>query len=150
MTCELCSSSQHVRVLKNGSKICESCREAVSELRPLRTPVKAKRAKPRRGPMRDPEYRAWCRAHVCAISIGRGGCQLFGGHAATVLPSDAAHTLNNGLSSKGPDSSCLPLCRMHHREYDRNRKAFEAKYTVNMAALAAEHFARYQQEKGAN
>ena len=62
--------------------------------------------------------------------------------------SDPSHTVNNGMSSKGPDSSCVPLCRKHHREYDAGRKAFEAKYAVDMKALAAEHWKRFCEETG--
>ena len=40
---------------------------------------------------------------------------------------DPAHTQGNGMSSKGPDSSCVPLCRKHHRDFDSGRKAFEKK-----------------------
>jgi hypothetical protein len=54
------------------------------------------------------------------------------------------------MRSKGPDSSCVPLCRKHHDEYDAGRKAFEKKYGVSMKALAAEHYARYQKETNGN
>jgi hypothetical protein len=57
---------------------------------------------------------------------------------------DPAHTANNGMSSKGPDSSCAPLCRRHHREYDAGRAAFEAAYAIDMAALAVQWWADWQ------
>ena len=53
---------------------------------------------------------------------------------------DPAHTQNNGGSSKGPDSSCAPLCRAHHMEYDNGREAFEEKYGIDMAREAAIHW----------
>jgi hypothetical protein len=56
---------------------------------------------------------------------------------------DAAHTKNNGMASKGPDSGCAPLCREHHAEYDAGRVVFEAKYSVSMQDEAAVHFAAY-------
>lgn len=60
---------------------------------------------------------------------------------------DPAHTENNGMSSKGPDSSCVPLCRSHHLEYDSGREAFESKYGIDMKAIAAAYWERYQQER---
>ncbi len=87
-------------------------------------PIPKRRANPRRGPLRCPAYRAWLRTL---------GCMMLGCGAQFA---DAAHTLNNGMHSKGPDSSCVPLCRKHHREYDTGRMAFERKYTINMPATA--------------
>ena len=108
-----------------------------------------KRAMPRRGanpkkPLRDTAYRKWLRTQPCIVvthSIN---------FACSPFPpgNDAAHTQNNGMRSKGPDSSCVPLCRKHHTEYDAGRAAFEKKYGANMRQLAAEHYARYQMECG--
>lgn len=85
--------------------------------------------------MRDARYRHWLKMQLCCIAIRNGfivaGCEYAQG------VSDPAHTQNNGMGSKGPDSSCVPLCRKHHREYDAGRKAFESKYEVNMKELAA-------------
>lgn len=114
--------------------------------RKLPKPIRKVRTKPRKGPMRDPRYRRWLRQFTsCVIGdleVGpRNVCD-----DTWAIP-DPAHTQNNGLSSKGPDSSCVPLCRKHHQEYDAGRAAFEKKYGVNMKALAAEHFERFQKEK---
>lgn len=111
-----------------------------------RTHIKAKRSKPRRGPLRSVPYRSWLRKELCAIEKKfETGAMCWYVNAI----SDAAHTENNGMGSKGSDSSCGPLCRGHHREYDAGRKAFEKKYGVDMKAIAAEHWQRYQQEKAA-
>lgn len=67
--------------------------------------------------------------------IGQGNC--------VGVKVDPAHTENNGMSSKGPDSSCGPLCRVHHNEYDAGRAAFEKKYRVDMKAVAADHWKRF-------
>jgi hypothetical protein len=107
-------------------------------------PIPKVRKKPRKGPLRDPKYLAWCRAWWCAIYSSNPMALL---HDCR-LPLDAAHTQNNGMRSKGPDSSCVPLCRKHHHEYDDGRAAFEKKYGVDMKALAAEHYARYLTESG--
>jgi hypothetical protein len=104
----------------------------------VRTPIRSRRAAPRKGPMRDANYRAFCRTKNCA-RCGRVPTSRF--------PSDPAHTRNNGMSSKGPDSSCAPLCRPCHSEYDAGRKAFEVKTNLNMAAVAAQHYAEYLKEK---
>jgi hypothetical protein len=103
-----------------------------------RTPVKKRRTKPRRGPMRDPGYRRWLRQGRCLVTWLLGNvCDC------DSLLSDAAHTQNNGMASKGPDSSCVPLCRKHHREYDAGRKAFETKYAVDMKVEAAKFYDQY-------
>lgn len=99
--------------------------------------------------MRDPKYRRWLTGLPCLISailirhIGEAGV-----YSTQLEPTDPAHTQNNGTSSKGPDSSCVPLCRIHHREYDAGRAAFEAKYGVDMKVLAAEYYNRYLTENG--
>lgn len=85
-------------------------------------PIPKRRAKPRRGPLRCPEYRAWLRQRYCLL--------------CSSVQSDAAHTENNGTGSKGPDSSCVPLCRTHHQEYDAGRKAFEKRYSLTMKTEA--------------
>ncbi len=105
-------------------------------------PIPSKRAKPRRGPMRDPKYRRWLRNELCVVGMACGSetCSSF------IRQFDAAHTQNNGMRSKGPDSSCAPLCRKHHAEYDAGRAAFENKYGVDMKAIAAEHYKRFQSE----
>ena len=68
-------------------------------------------------------------------------------HYAGAGYSDPAHTENNGMRSKGPDSSCAPLCRKHHREYDAGRKAFETKYEIDMKTTAAKYWKRYESER---
>lgn len=85
--------------------------------------------------MRDKKYRQWISIKNCVA------CQRTSMHYC-----EAAHTENNGMSSKGPDSSCAPLCAKHHLEYDAGREAFEKKYNVDMQKVAAEHYARYEQE----
>ena len=82
-----------------------------------------RRTRPRRGPLRCPKFMAWIKTELSCLVCGR-------------RPADPCHTSNNGTSSKGPDSGCVPLCREHHREFDAGRKAFEAKHRVNMAKIA--------------
>jgi len=98
--------------------------------------------------MRDPKYRRWLKRQHCVV------CKKMAETDATkvdfygCIPVDPAHTENNGASSKGPDSSCVPLGRKHHREYDFNRKEFEDKYRVDMKVLAAQYYAQYLKENG--
>lgn len=109
-----------------------------------RAPIKRRRTKPRRGPMRCKAYRDWLKWHVCVANV----MHRLSDYPTGGLNCDPAHTQNNGMSSKGPDSSCAPLCRRHHREYDAGRKSFEAKYSVDMSALAAAHWKRFCEETG--
>jgi len=102
-------------------------------------PLRKKRAKPRRGPMRSLTYRIWLTKQGCLICLKLEIPQLG--------PTDPAHTENNGTSSKGPDSSCAPLCRHHHREYDAGREGFEKKYGINMRESAASYWRRFQMER---
>jgi hypothetical protein len=99
-----------------------------------RTPIPRKRVKPRRGPLRDPQYRELLRGKRCAC------CQRFG---TRWNPVDLAHTENNGMRSKGPDSSCAPLCRMCHNEYDSGREEFERRTGLDMRRIAREHWDSY-------
>jgi hypothetical protein len=94
--------------------------------------------------MRSKEYRLWLRRQKCAV------CRKLHHPMSTALwkTVEPAHTERNGMSSKGPDSSCAPLCRAHHREYDRNRKAFERLYGVDMRQLAKEHYEKFLRETG--
>ncbi len=98
--------------------------------------IQSRRTKPRRGPLRDVGYREYLHDKPCAV-CGREGC-------------DAAHTVNGGLSMKGPDSSCAPLCREHHREYDGGRVRFESKYRLDMKRVAAAWWVLYQIRSNAN
>jgi hypothetical protein len=100
------------------------------------------RTKPRRGPLRSKEYRTWLHGKICVVA-GHGELCKYANWGTT---SDAAHTQNNGMRSKGPDSSCVPLCRKHHREYDADRTAFERKYYVSMSKLAERHYAQFISE----
>lgn len=103
-----------------------------------RTTRVRKRRATRRGPWRCEKYRRWIASMECAIC----------GDERT----QESHTVNNGRSSKGPDSSCVPLCVKHHDELDGRTKmpygyvrgAFEALYGVDLAEIAASLFAVWQ------
>ncbi len=133
---------------------CRSCTCELGEARP----IPRVRTTPRKGPMRDPKYRAWCRTQPCAVSgvvpghyINPSG-QVGQWREAIIEP---AHTERNGLASKGPDSSCVPLEHALHEEFDaaRNtagRAAFDKKYGVSMKQLAVAHYQRFLKETKPN
>lgn len=96
-------------------------------------------------PLRDQGYRDWlreeCRCVVCVkFGLLNGILEWF--HRIT----DAAHTVNNGRGSKGPDSSCIPLCRRHHDEME----AFAQKYSLDLEQEAAAHYAAWLIVQGGN
>ncbi len=82
----------------------------------------------RRGPSRDPLYRAWIRTLPCA------SC---GSHCLI----EAAHTASDGgMSQKASDYSCVPLCRNCHtggsNAYHRIGKLeFERIYCIDFVDL---------------
>jgi hypothetical protein len=84
--------------------------------------------------MRSPAYRLWLRSFGYCEACRQSGLLARDPFTRII---DPCHTANNGLSSKGPDNSCAPLCRVHHREFDRGRTAFQAAYGIDMPALAA-------------
>lgn len=89
----------------------------------------------RRGPWRSEKYRRWIAGHACIVC----------GHPET----QAAHTERNGMSSKGSDASCVPLCVDHHNHLDGRthpwgtggplgRLGFQDFYGINLASEAAD------------
>lgn len=141
-----------------GKKDCRVCYNRTKQMerrarlkrhKPIarRTPIAKKRAKPRRvSVLRDPAYRAWLRERVCVA------CRSEFRHAEPeTFPAarllriiDPAHTENNGRSSKGPDSSCIPLCRTHHRQqHNIGWPAFENHYGIDRARESAALYLAY-------
>lgn len=94
-----------------------------------RTPFPRRRRKPRRGPDRDPLYRAFVRTFPCCAC---GRCEQ----------SEAAHTGHDGgKSQKSSDYSCVALCGHCHWEYDnglRSKRLFEQDWRISMAKIARE------------
>jgi len=107
-----------------------------------RTRLKPIRSKPRKGPLRSVAYRRWIRSQKCIVC---GDTPTFTLQILQVI--DPCHTENNGMGSKGPDSSCAPLCRGHHQQYDAGRDTFEARYQVDMQKEAAALWALWQSGK---
>jgi hypothetical protein len=106
------------------------------------------------GVLRDPEYLGWLRQWPCVACVKAGAPRPTETGLSPLWPRtaivDPAHTINNGLASKGPDSSCIPLCRYHHDEMDgrlsiaiTTKKQFAAKYGLDLAQESTAHYAQY-------
>ena len=87
------------------------------------------RAKDRRGPARDPAYRAWIRTHPCSA-------------CGTIQSIECAHTgRDGGMAQKASDFSSIPLCSWCHTlgpyAYHRvGRAAFERRNRIDCAQLS--------------
>lgn len=102
--------------------------------------------------LRDQNYMDWLKGQLCTVCKYRypgDGPDM----TMQTTDSEPAHTLNNGRSSKGPDNSCIPLCHQHHAEMDGRagtkivtKEAFAAKYDIDLAAIAAQHYERFKKE----
>jgi hypothetical protein len=104
--------------------------------------IKARPGPPRRGPAgipavewRNAAYRRWgrtaCRCAVCFAQYP-----------------DPAHGPVNGIGSKGPDSGCIWLCRMHHDEqHVMDWPAFQERYGIDRVRLAARSWKAFQQSR---
>lgn len=120
--------------------------------------VKKKRATARRGPIgippeewRNIRYRRWVANRACCIPR----CHTRISEASDLSRVDPAHTERGGQSQKGPDRSCVPLCRYHHNCYDGKikiesgkvgQKAFEEYHEVDMKAMAAKYWRMFRDE----
>ena len=110
----------------------------------MKRPMIRKRTKPRRGAELEPNYGAFLHEHgFCVGCFPTWSVAFHYPIRPTNYDCDGAHTENGGMSMKGPDRSRAPLCRVHHREYDAGRKAFELKYGVDMRSKAAAWYALY-------
>lgn len=97
---------------------------------PQRINTRDLRGKPK---LRSPSHRAWVREHMCSVA---GCCEM---------PIECAHVRRAstaGVGIKSSDAYCVSLCREHHRESHMGEKTFEAKYKINLMALAHEFYDR--------
>lgn len=129
-----------------------------------RSPVKAKRGKPKRfAKRRDPGYCAWVRTLRCAIppmtvevamARGRAGhpkphwlsCwppQEAAAYDLGVRVSECAHakTRSTGGDDRG---NTLPLCKRHHaQQHAIGIKTFQENYGIDMAKIASDLWDMY-------
>lgn len=124
---------------------------------PKRSAIPKRRKKPRRvSVVRDQKYMNWLKDNLCVACHVEFSLAEPGTFPARRLlrDIDPAHTdKTNGMRSKGADSSCIPLCRTHHLEMDGHlntcivtKEQFARKYGLDLAAIAAEHYARFKGE----
>lgn len=151
---------------KHDGKGCEVCPSSMLVgspcygYRPKPLPKATKRPKARKSDpkkrrfskLRDPEYVAWIRTLPCTNA---GRAEYYDAWVAAGRPADnsddrriieAAHVRSRGAG--GADvGNTVPLCRICHREQHRiGIKSFEAKYGVDLKALALELANRYDRE----
>lgn len=112
-------------------------------------PMRARRAKPRRGPAgippdqwRNPGYRRFLREEGRCVPCTKEIAGLW----PQLLPvCDPMHGPPNGRSQKGPDAGCIPGCRSHHEEQTRiGWPAFEVKYGFSREKEAAVWWTAFQ------
>lgn len=73
-------------------------------------------------PVRDPEYRRFIKRFPCSVCGKSWGI-------------DPCHTGPHGLSQRSSDMSCIPLCRVHHQEYDSGPREFVEKHHLDIPLL---------------
>lgn len=127
-------------------KTCPHCKGTGIE---PRKPIPRKRAKPRRGPMRDPGYLEFLRVEgkcvACRRHCARHGYRDCPRCTTALGRCDPAHYRVNGRGSKGPDKEAIPLCREHHEQQTREGHAvFSSGYEFDWLWEAAAHYAVYQ------
>lgn len=84
-------------------------------------------------PVRDEAYRRFVRSFACSV-------------CARCWRVDACHTGPHGISQKACDWTCIPLCRVHHREYDRNPRGFAAAHGLDVATVISFLRSEYQRK----
>lgn len=106
-----------------------------------RTPVRKRRPGPaRKGPWRSEKYRRYISQHLCCLC-----CEPEPGCVHDVGTSQTSHTCGNGMSSKGSDASCVPLCREHHDRLDGRtgpRLTMAERKVITLAPMA--YFAQWK------
>ncbi len=132
-----------------------------------RSPVPKKRKGKRRGPLRDPKYRAYIRKIPClvcwpdfwldvAVHISRGEfgwSPTFMPGTVQKTPTECAHVGKRGLGQKCSDYETLPLCAEHHRTGPESHhvlgKAFWAHHGLDKEVVIAELQRLYSLERKA-
>lgn len=113
-----------------------------------RTGLSARRPGKRRvSALRDGHYLEFLRDRQCIACRQERSTAFAWNRLPKPFPvrSEAAHTKNNGMGSKGPDSSYVPLCAEHRREQHQiGVKDFALFYGLDLAKEAAAHFLLYQ------
>jgi hypothetical protein len=83
--------------------------------------------------LRSKAHRDWVRSHQCCVP----GCEA--------MPIEVAHVnsaATRGMGMKASDAFTISLCRAHHQESHHGEKRFEARYGIDLRALAIAFFDR--------
>jgi hypothetical protein len=101
----------------------------VNHINDLATKPPRKRPKPTKYKKRERafDYMGWVKLQRCIVPVMRELEEIAhyrdGGERDFVMPEskcggavEADHAQNAGMSHKGPDALCIPLCTQHHRE----------------------------------
>jgi hypothetical protein len=83
-------------------------------------------------PIRDESYLRWIRTLPCSACVKQR------------RKVEAAHTGPHGMSQKASDYSCIPLCRVHHQEYDSGPQAFQERHGIDVPNLVVQLQAIWQ------
>ena len=98
--------------------------------------------------MVDEAYRTWIRERLCAVAgpnygPGQRYCDFWPWRPGM----ECAHLKTRG--SGGEDGgNIVPLCPAHHEEQEGRTAEFEARYGVDLSAIAADLWVRYREETG--
>ena len=115
------------------------------------TPLKAKgRARFPRGV--DEDFRAYVREQPCCIGSDstEGGCYWWGALPAhrNAYLNEACHVKTRGAGG-GDRGNMVSMCKGHHREqHIVGIRSFERVHAVDLKALAASYWRRYEAERG--
>ena len=107
-----------------------------------------RRSKPRRGPVIDPDFRAFIRCFgciVCTAGLLVGQCDAWDTYRLDRQQrslTECAHVGRRGLGQKCSDRECVPLCRFHHttgiNSHHTLGKRFWSHHGLSRHALIAE------------
>jgi len=108
-----------------------------------RTSIPKKRAKPRRGPLRDKKYLAFIAAQSCCVP----GYHLMPPDQLCLV--EVAHVGLRGLGQKCSDRETIPLCAWHHRIGQASvhvlGKNFWSEWGLDKDALIAKYNRMYEE-----
>jgi len=111
--------------------------------------IRNKRARPRRGPAVDADYREWIRTFGCVVCWGR----LTQPIESVPRNIECAHVGERGFGQKCSDYETVPLCAHHHRiNADSHHvlgKRFWEVHKLDRDALIAQLNSMYEKPKEA-
>lgn len=149
---------------RHDAEGCVTCakmgRKPCLKYRPRRPKVKAR--KPIRARKVDPSKRRWAKHRNKAFTdwVSEHDCCMAGfTYVENGRPcwhpeelrragkfSDPAHVGKKRATGADDEGEVVNLCRSHHREQEGQTAAFNAKYGVDLKAIAAKLWVRYERE----